>query len=174
MKPIDPERSWVELERRIGVERDPRCRSLLELVRDHMRAELRMQLQPVMATLADRPIYSFHGMPGYESLQGTAAVEAYYRQMFSEGRMGAEFQIARIVVDHATVVTEGTMISALVADEALAANIRDVKGEAVSVGSRYLARTPLLVVWPATAGGRLVGENIYLGSASYDDCPAHS
>jgi hypothetical protein len=128
-----------------------------------MRDELRELLEPVMATLSREPAYHFHGMAGFDSLHGRPAVEAYYRQMFSTGRMNAEFVIDRIVVDDQTVVTEGVMV-ALVSS-------REVPGPASGEEAQYLARTPLLVVWPATPDGFLIGENIYLGAVRYEPVP---
>ena len=136
---------------------DSRARLLLENVRNHMRAELREQLDPLMATLIDDPIYHFHGMPDFESLKGRKAVEDYYRTMFSSGRMNAEFQVERIVVDRDTVITEGTMIS-------LGASA-ETGSISAAVEMTTIVLTPLLVVWPAAADGRLIGENIYLGAA---------
>jgi limonene-1,2-epoxide hydrolase len=167
LKLIDPERSWHALETRIASEKDGRRRALLERVRDHMRDELRELLEPVMATLADEPVYHFHGMAGFDTLRGRPAVEAYYRQMFSAGRMNAEFVIERIAVDNDTVVTEGTMIALVAGD-----NVPDGALPVRDASAQYLASTPLLVVWPATADGRLTGENIYLGAARYTRAPA--
>jgi len=161
LKVIDPERSWVAVERRMAVEADLRVRLLLENVRNHMRAELREQLDPLMATLVDDPIYHFHGMPGFESLRGRKAVEDYYRTMFVSGRMNAEFLVERIIADHDTVVTEGTMISL---GRSNGVELAPLSGQMTSV-----IRTPLLVVWPAAADGRLIGENIYLGTAQHEE-----
>jgi hypothetical protein len=161
MKLIDPERSWLALEKRLAGETDTRRRALLTRVRNHMRDELRELLEPVMATLSDEPLYHFHGMPGLDVLRGRAAVVSYYRQMFSAGRMNAEFVIERVAVDDNTVVTEGEMITQADADS-VPAELRERNPSA-----QYLAITPLLVVWPATADGLLIGENIYLGTTRY-------
>jgi limonene-1,2-epoxide hydrolase len=161
MKLIDPERSWLALEKRMTGETDTRRRALLTRVRDHMRDELRELLEPVMATLSDEPLYHFHGMPGFDMLRGRPAVESYYRQMFSAGRMNAEFVIERIAVDENTVVTEGKMI-ALAEGDGIPADVPDRDRHA-----QFLAVTPLLVVWPATEDGLLIGENIYLGATHY-------
>ena len=60
---FDPERSWQGLEERIKIEKDPRCRQLLEQVRDHMRTEIRGELPALMATLVDEPSYHLWGLP---------------------------------------------------------------------------------------------------------------
>ena len=56
---FEPERSWELVESRIGEEQDPTCRALLEKVRDHIRAEITEELEPLMETLIDEPQYHF-------------------------------------------------------------------------------------------------------------------
>jgi hypothetical protein len=54
---FDPERSWQPLTERIKIEEDPRCRQLLEQVREHLRVEIRGEFDALMATLVDDPQY---------------------------------------------------------------------------------------------------------------------
>jgi SnoaL-like domain len=152
-------------------ETNPRHAALLKLVRDHMRDELRLQLEPVMATLVDDPEYHFHGMPGYDTLRGRAEVERYYRQMFAENRMSAEFVIKRIVVDNDTVITDGSMIALIEGATLVATNAGDIDGRKPDAASSYLASSPLLVVWPVAANALLIGEEIYLGAPRYKNLP---
>jgi limonene-1,2-epoxide hydrolase len=161
---VNPERSWVALERRMASESNPRHKLLLEQVRNHMRSELREQLAPVMKTLCDDPIYKFVGIDGLSALTGRAEVESYYRSMFAQGRMNAEFVIERIVVDDETVVTEGVMVALSTSAKASDANQSANDGVLIS-------KTPLLVVWPTARDGRLIGENIYLGSPTLEKVP---
>lgn len=169
VKLVDPERSWSQVERRLESETDERRRLILTQVRDHMRAELREQLEPTMATLTETPDYNFYGFGGGMSFKGRAGVEAYYREMFAQGRMNAEFEVTRIVVDDNSVVTEGMMIALVPATELVEAGIAEVAGAKVADGATYLSRVPLLVVWPADKNGRIIGENIYIGAARYDN-----
>lgn len=169
MKLVDPERSWSALEKRLEIETDQRRRLILTQVRDHMRAELREQLEPTMATLTETPLYNFYGFGGGTSFKGRAGVEAYYREMFAQGRMNAEFEVTRIVVDDDSVVTEGMMLALVPASELTDAGITEVAGEKVTDDATYLSRVPLLVVWPADKNGRIIGENIYIGANRYDN-----
>jgi hypothetical protein len=171
MKPVDPERSWLALEKRMATETNPRHGALLKLVRDHMRDELRLHLEPVMATLVDNPEYHFHGMPGFDTLRGRDAVESYYRKMFAENRMSAEFVIKRIVVDNDTVITDGSMIAVVEGAALVAANVGEIDGRKPDAASSYLSSSPLLVVWPADANALLIGEEIYLGAPRYTILP---
>ena len=145
-------------------ESNPRHKLLLEQVRNHMRSELREQLAAVMETLCDIPIYRFVGVDGLSTLTGRAEVESYYRAMFAQGRMNAEFVIERIVVDDDAVITEGVMI-------ALSSPANTPEAKSSPNGEIWLSKTPLLVVWPAAPDGRLIGENIYLGNAILEKAP---
>ena len=167
-KIVDPERSWAKLEDRLASEKNPRYRLILEQVRNHMRAELRLQLEPTMETLTATPEYNFFGPDGGMVLRGRAGVEAYYREMFAQGRMNAEFEVTRIVVDDNAAVTEGTMTALVSAEELSQAGIKQVNGVSVVTDGSYLSRVPLLVVWPVDRDGRIVGENIYIGGTRYE------
>jgi hypothetical protein len=104
---FDPERSWQSLEERIEIEKDPRCRQLLEQVRDHLRTEIRGELEALMATLVEDPQYHLWGIGEEVGPKGREAVAAFYTDMIASGGNHFEFEIRRIVVDHDAVVTEG-------------------------------------------------------------------
>lgn len=167
-KLVDPERSWLPLEARMAQEKDPRRHQLLELVRDHMRAELREQLDPVLATLVAEPVFNFFGGGMDGTLNGREPVVAYYKQMFAAGRMGAEFRLDRIAVDDNSVVTEGVMLSLYSGEDILAAGVQQVSGAVVEKGRDYLGELPMIIMWPASKDGKLIGENIYMGGGFFD------
>jgi hypothetical protein len=161
---FDPDQSWAPLERRIEQERDPRRRALLEQVRDHMRTEIGGDLVGLMATLVDEPNYHLWGLPVEGGPKGRAAVEEFYRQMIAGGGHRFEFAIERIVVDHDAVVTEGLMRQRVPGTAIAASGIEQVAGQAVDAEADYLAETQILTVWPISADGRIIGEDIYFGS----------
>jgi len=165
---VDPERSWLPLEKRMAEEKEPRRRQLLEQVRNHMRAELREQLEPVLATLVDEPVFNFFGGGMDGTLNGREPVVAYYKQMFAAGRMGAEFRLDRIAVDESSVVTEGVMLSKYSGEDLIAAGVKDVGNEPVQKGKDYLGELPMIIMWPADKDGKLIGENIYMGGGFFD------
>lgn len=161
---FDPERSWLPLEHRIEQEGDPRCRQLLEQVRDHMRTEIRGDHEALMATLVDEPRYHFWGTPVEGGPKGRAAVSDFYRQMIDGGGNWFHFDIQRIVVDHDSVVTEGTMRQRVPGAAIAASGVGEVEGEPVDAEATYLAETHILTVWPMSEDGRIIGEDIYFGS----------
>jgi limonene-1,2-epoxide hydrolase len=161
---FDPERSWLSLERRMREERNPRARQLLGSVRDHMRAEIRGELEPLMATLIDEPQYHFFGLGPDMAPKGGAAVRAFYEQMIAGGGNRFEFQVERIVVDADSVITEGSMRQVVAGSAVIAAGVNEVDGAPVEAGRDYLGETWILTVWPAAPDGRLIGEDIWFGS----------
>ena len=127
---FDPERSWQSLEERIEIEKDPRCRQLLEQVRDHMRTEIRGEFEALMATLVDDPQYHLWGMGAEMGPKGREAVATFYTDMIATGGNHFEFEIRRIVVDHDAVVTEGVLRTLMPGAAVIASGISEVSGAA--------------------------------------------
>jgi len=161
---FDPARSWQALEERIETEKDPRCRQLLEQVRDHMRSEIRGEFDALMATLVDDPQYHLWGLGAEMGPKGRQAVETFYTGMIATGGNHFEFESMRIVVDHDTVVTEGVFRSLIPGAALIASGVSEVSGEPVDADARYVSENQILTVWPAAEDGRIKGEDIYFGS----------
>ena len=161
---FDPEQTWSALEKRLQGETDPRRRQLLEQVRNHMRAEVRGEFDPLLATLVDEPQYHFWGMGPEMGPKGREAVSTFYKEMIASGGNRFFFDVRRIVVDEDAVVTEGVIRQRFPGAAVAAAGVEEVDGEAVDPEASYLGETQILTVWPAAADGRLLGEDIYFGS----------
>jgi hypothetical protein len=84
--------------------------------------------------------------------------------MIDGGGNWFHFDIERIVVDHDSVVTEGTMRQKIPGGAIAASGVTEVAGEPLDPDATYLAETHILTVWPMSADGRIVGEDIYFGS----------
>ncbi len=162
MAKIEPHRSWLPLEARAEEESNPRRRGLLRQVRDHMELEITGQLEPLMATLTDSPVYHFWGATP-STLEGRDAVRAFYSDMFARGGQQFEVVIERIVVDDQAVVTEGRVKQVYKGVVLRAMGMTNVAGAPVADDDLVLTDTQLVTVWPADAEGRLVGEDIYFG-----------
>ena len=161
---FDPDQSWGALERRMEIEQDPRRKLLLTQVRDHMRTEITGQLDGLMATLIDEPVYHFRGLGFDMGPKGQANVHTFYKDMIAGGGNRFQFDIQRIVVDENSVVTEGVMRSVTRGEDLIASGVTEVNGEPVDASAQYLSENLILTVWPADADGRLVGEDIWFGS----------
>jgi hypothetical protein len=161
---FDPERTWQPLEVRIETEQNPRCRALLEQVRNHMRAEIRGEFDPLMATLIDDPQYHLWGIGVEAGPKGLEAVSQFYRNMISTGGNRFEFSVERIVADETGVVTEGKMRTVTPGRDLLARGMTEMGGDAIDPDADYMSEWQILTVWPGGEDGRLIGEDIYFGS----------
>lgn len=162
MSKIDPYRSWLPLEARAAAETNPRHKQLLLEVRDHMEHEIKGALEPLMATLTAEPVYHFWGNEP-SVLNGRDAVREFYQGMITMGSQQFEVVVDRIVVDDGAVVTEG-QVKQVYKGAALKAMGMDTVGDApVADDDLFMTTAQLITVWPADAGGKLVGEDIYFG-----------
>jgi hypothetical protein len=152
------------LEERIEIEKDPRCRQLLEQVRDHLRTEIRGEFEALMATLVDDPQYHLWGMGAEMGPKGREAVATFYTEMIASGGNHLEFEIRRIVVDHDAVVTEGVLRTLIPGAAVVASGISEVSDAPVDADACYVSENQILTVWPAAEDGRIEGEDIYFGS----------
>ena len=162
---FDPESSWQALEKRIASERDPVGRALLERVRDHVRAEIRGEIDPLMATLIDEPRYHFRLSGPDAGPKGRGAVRTFYEAMIAGGGNRFHFDVERIVVDQGGVVTEGKMRQTIEGAAVLASGVAEIDEQEVDSDATYLTENHILTVWPAGEDNRLVGEGIFFGSA---------
>ncbi len=162
MAKIEPHRSWAALEARAEHEQNPRRRALLRQVRDHMEREITGQLEPLMATLTDHPVYHFWGAAP-SALEGREAVRKFYNDMFARGGQQFEVVVERIVVDDDAVVTEGRVRQVHKGAALRALGMSELAGSPLADDDLVLTDAQLVTVWPADAEGRLIGEDIYFG-----------
>ena len=65
---------------------DPTALALVLKVRDHMRAEILGELDPLMATLTQEPVYHFWGNGDPVELRGGDVIRGFYHDMFRPRR----------------------------------------------------------------------------------------
>lgn len=169
---IDPNRTWQLVERRIAEETSPRRRRNLELVRDHMRAEARADIEGVVATLTEQPRYVMHSNPddAPRNPAGTKdAVRAFYDlTIVQTGAHRLEFACERVIVDDDAVFTEGVMRMAYPGTTLLRYGIEVDDPEAY-----YVAESRMGIVWPVDHDeDRLTGEEVYSGGNPFDGIAA--
>lgn len=161
---IEPYNSWLPLRQRAAAEQNPSHQALLNEVANHMEAEIKGQLQPLMATLTEQPTYHFWRLPGGNMvLQGYDAVAGFYSNMFASG--GNQFEVIsnRIMVDDHAVITEGQVKQVYKRDALAAMGIEQTGHGAVAEHALWMSCAQLITVWPAAEGNKLVGEDIYFG-----------
>lgn len=161
---IDPHASWLPLAARAQQTSDPRHKSMLEEVAAHMEAEIKAQLDPLMATLTAQPKYHFWRVGGVNmTLDGYDAVRGFYANMFESNGQQFEVVLDRIFVDDAGVITEG-QVKQVYKREALAAmGVSSAGDRDIADHELWLSNAQLITVWPGDADAKLVGEDIYFG-----------
>jgi hypothetical protein len=159
MGKLNPHRGWQCAEDRLRTVTDPRHRTVLEAVRDHLKAEVLADFDLLMSTLAPNPEYHFwvEGSGFGAGPKGLAAVRAHYEQLFVERRHLVEWDIERWVIDDDTVVTEGWF------DQIFPGHVLVPRGLDIDdPDAVYAVRVRLLILWPFDADGKLVGEDSYV------------
>lgn len=156
MAVIDPNRTWIPLEKRLAETTDERRRRALSIVIEHMKAEAVPDLDGLMRTLTAGPDYHFwtdgqdHGPKTYDGVRG-------YYQTFVESRSNIlEFDIDRLVVDERCVVTEGYLRQIYPGSYAaqLGFPVDDPAAD-------YLIVFRQLLLWPIDDEGLIIGEDSY-------------
>lgn len=165
---LNPNNTWRLIEERMNRESDPKTRRNLELVFEHMKAEAQGDIEGVVATLCDKPVYRAHDVPGVEAMNPRGdkdAIRAFYDlTIIQTGAHQLELDCDRIVADHESVLTEGVMRMAYPGRTLAAMGI-----EVDDPDAYYLYETRMGVVWPVDAeSGMLVGEETYTGADGFD------
>jgi hypothetical protein len=156
MLDFDPARSWVELEERLARTESPRQRQLLQVVIDHVKAEIGRDVDGLMATLVAEPNYHFWvggrdvGPKGYEG------VRTYYEDFVADGGAVLESIKERIVVDDDTISHENlnrNLVSGRIARRR-GYTVPDESGH-------YLVRFRTVIWWSFDDAGLAYGEDSY-------------
>ena len=166
---INPHHSWLPLEERAAAEDNPRRKALVTAVRDHMEAEIKGQLDPLMDTLTSEPIYHFWGQAEPSVIEGRDAVRAFYSGMFDVGGQQFEVVVDKVVVSDNHVITEGQVRQVHKGVSLAAMGIDEVDGQPVEDDDLFVATAQLVTLWPADEHDKLIGEDIYFGSNSFAD-----
>lgn len=165
---VDPTKTWAAVEAAYEAETNPRHKTLLKEVRDHMKTEVCGEIEPLMNTLIAEPQYHIWGQGPEMGPKGREAVRAFYENLIARGGNLFEFNVEKIIVNDNAVVTEGRLRNTHAGADLLAAGVSEVNGEAVEADAKYASDAQLLTVWPADPDGKLIGEDIYFGSNPFD------
>lgn len=156
MLDFDQSRCWQDLEAHLARTEDPRHRQLLQAVIDHVKAEVRRDVDGLMATLVADPKYHFWARGKDVGPKGYDAVRAYYEAFVESGGAVFESRKDRIVVDDHTVAHEGPMRN-LVPGSVARARGYTVPDE----DGHYLVIFRNCVWWSFDEAGLALGEDTY-------------
>ena len=161
---INPHNSWLKLRAKAEACENAKHKTLLTEVANHMEAEIKGQIEPLMATLTEQPQYHFWRVGGQNmTLNGYEEVAGFYNNMFAMGGQQFEVVCDRIFVDDQGVITEGQVKQVNKSSVLVTMGINEIGGVAITDHELWLSNAQLITVWPAAAGNKLVGEDIYFG-----------
>jgi hypothetical protein len=158
---LNPNNTWRLVQQRMEAETDPVVRRNLELVCQHMQAEARGDIEGVVATLCDKPVYKVHNRPDDVAMNPAGdkdAVRAFYDlTIIQTGAHQLELDCDRVVADRESVMTEGTMRIAYPGATVAAMGV-----EVDDVDAYYLYEARMNIVWPVDPeSAMLVGEETW-------------
>jgi hypothetical protein len=164
---LDPNNTWTLVEERLSTETDPILRQNLALVLEHMKCEARADIEGVVATLTDKPVYVMHDSPDDVLMNPNGskdAVRAFYdATIVQTGAHRLELDCQRVIVDKDAVFTEGIMRMAYPGKTLSAIGV-----EVDDPDAYYLYEVRMGIVWPVDrAAGKLVGEESYTGGDGF-------
>ena len=162
MTVIDQNTTWAKIEQRLATEDDPTLRRNLELLLQHMKAEARLAMEPLMATISEEARYTMFG-DADSVIEGKPAVRKFYEDFAASGAHKLSLDIDRLVVDRHCILTEGVMRMAYPGRTLEAMNI-----EVDDVDAYYLYQSHMAVIWPIGEDGLFVGEDSYVGGDGFE------
>ena len=160
---IDQSVTWRKVEERLAVETDPILRRNLETVLAHMKAEMRGDVDGLLATLSDDVSYHAYGAPDpASSPTGKDEVRGFYERFIASGAGRLQLDIDRLIVDRHAILTEGVMRMAYPGRTLLAMGI-----EVDDPDAHYLYEARMATIWPIDDDGLARGEDTYTGSDGF-------
>ena len=161
---IDPHKSWIPLKEKADKTSNEKHKILLNEVANHMEAEIKGQLDPLMNTLTAEPVYHFWRVSDMNMiLNGYEEVSGFYSNMFQNG--GEQFEVVtkRIIVNDDGVITEGKVKQVYTKDNLKLMGLTKDTFSEIDSSDLWLSNTQLITVWPSDPDLKLVGEDIYFG-----------
>lgn len=156
MTTIDPNAGRKAVEAKLAATTNPRHRSMLQTVADHLGAEADGTVEGLLATLVPEPQYKFWNNGADRGPKGYEAVKAFYEALVAARRGHLEYALDRIVVDDDVVITEGYITAYQPGRVA-----QNVGYNITELDATYLVVSRALIVWPFDADARMIGEEGY-------------
>jgi len=154
------------MDAKIAATSNPRHRSHLETVRDHMYYEKLLDPDGVMATLSPKANYKLWVDGVDKGPKGIDGIRSWYvdQNIKRQKTFVIEYDLERVVVDDNVVVTEGQMN--VIVDGNYARNFygRDCNAEDI-----FLQSFRQVVFWPLDENSKLLGEDFYTNGMANDD-----
>jgi hypothetical protein len=165
---IDPQRSVDWLDNRIAKEQNPRHRAMIENYRTHLLSEVTGDMDSILATLVDEPVYHAYSSDSPQGERGPknmTEVVAFYQTMFDARINVLERFVDRLIVTDDFLISEGHVDHVFPGNTlATRAFATDAAGEPIDPESYYLVSYTICAVLPYIGEGtdvRMAGEDTY-------------
>ncbi len=164
MDRVDSRNNWILIDELLDSETDEWRRRMLSQLKQHIQAECGGDLDALMATMVDDPVFhNWNGMTdsgpkGYDNLK------LFYNNLIGSGANRFEYAIERIIIGDDTLVTEGAIRVPFTGAMLQAMGVSDAKPDAI-----YATRGRTVTFWPFSVDGRIIGEDIYSMTSEVTD-----
>ncbi len=165
MTKFDPHASWLPLQAQAAAEANPTRSALINEVALHMEYEIKGQLEALMGTLTEDPIYHMFGNGEPMVIQGHEAVTQFYSGMMATGGQQFHVVIDKCVASDDHVITEGQVKQVYQSKNLIAMGVTEINGTDINSQELWMSNAQLVTLWPADAKGKLIGEDIYFGQS---------
>lgn len=153
---VDCRNNWRLLDELLGQNNNPKQRQMLSQIKLHMQSENGGDIDTLMATVTQQPIYHQWSAQGEDTGTKTRGqLQEFYQNLISAGTNQFEYAVERVVIGDQCVVTEGD-IKIPFQGEALLA-----MGQQVDAKLRYATQGRCVTFWPFDDDGKIIGEDIY-------------
>ncbi|GAA2585950.1 hypothetical protein GCM10010399_14960 [Dactylosporangium fulvum] len=158
--PIDPMKSLLGIERKRKEITNPKHLHMLDVLEEHVRAELEGDLERIMRTLVPEPEYHFWGSTPQEHFVGNAATRDFYTRIFESGSNQLERTYDRFIIDDYGIFGDG-LIKVVVRGALLERLAKNHPGQNIDVHGAYVTVRHSAVIIPFSSDGLMKGEDIY-------------
>jgi len=161
---VDSRKNWRLADELLAGESDAWRRTMLEGLKEHMQAECGGNLEALMNTLIDEPVFHNWSATSDTGPKGRDALREFYGNLIGSGSNQFEFDVERIVIGDDTLVTEGNIRVPF-----SGSMLQTMGVENVDPDSTYATRGRVVTFWPFDAAGKIIGEDIYSMTTDFDD-----
>jgi hypothetical protein len=156
-RPMDSSVQLRIMDAKIAATKDARRKSNLEIVREHLYYETKIDLPGIMRTLAPNARYKFWADGRDEGPKGNDAILDWYKGFARAKALVLIYELDHVVADDDCVVTEGQMNVVVDANYATT-----FFGRKCDPADMFVHSFRQIIFWPFDVSGALVGEEIYV------------
>ena len=161
---VDSRKNWRLVDELLSDETNVWRRTMLLALKEHMQAECGGDLEALLATMVDEPVFHNWTVNVDAGPKGYDALREFYTNLIGSGSNQFEYDVERIIIGDDTLVTEGSIRIPFAG-----AMLQSMGIEQVDSGKTYATRGRTVTFWPFNSSGKIVGEDIYSMTTSFDE-----